>query len=549
MRSGLLHFLLVPGLALSAADPADPSLLVHGDLESVEVGQTWPAGWPKPGPGATREAEGGNHFLRLTSAGPGAASQTWSIRVGSHAALRLSYRLRHAIDGEDKPWTTGFVFIECRDKSGKVVGPRPPVTFLKGISSEWGDVALPFAVPKGTTTLLITPTLYGSVGNTMDLDDLALVPCTAKEAQAHLKQVKAERPTSAPVEPEAEAPQRATWPPPLSIRGNTFIKDGQPFILTGVCVDGLQWSLTGEGSGYRALKAIEEWKANAIRLPFIETSWNGTTAEGKPNPKQTDGGAAYRAKIDAIITAAANRGVYVILDLHRFRAIHQDHVDAWKKIAETYRDHPAVLFEIFNEPHGISWEVWRDGGLVPLKKGMSDEDNFLPESEKVARGLAFHSPGMQAAVDAIRGTGATNVIIAGGVNYAGDLSGIADGFALTERGGNGIAYAWHQYWWHRGWAKTVLPVIDTHAVVVTECGASLDKMTFINPRDFAEPLGWSENFLGFLQEHRLSYTAFSFHPKCGPPAISDMEGTPTPAWGAFVKAALGGTRFALTAVR
>jgi len=68
-----------------------------------------------------------------------------------------------------------------------------------------------------------------------------------------------------------------------------------------------------------------------------------------------------------VITLVANRGACVLLGLHSFRAPKQEHADFWKDAATKFRDHPAVLFDLFNEPHGMSWEVWRDGGFVSKK--------------------------------------------------------------------------------------------------------------------------------------------------------------------------------------
>ena len=84
--------------------------------------------------------------------------------------------------------------------------------------------------------------------------------------------------------------------------------------------------------------------------------------------------------------AAASRGAYVAIDLHRFGAPTDDSVDFWKEAAARYKNHPAVLFDLFNEPHDISWEVWRNGGTVEDKKQRT----------------AYESPGMQRLVDAVR---------------------------------------------------------------------------------------------------------------------------------------------------
>ncbi len=52
---------------------------------------------------------------------------------------------------------------------------------------------------------------------------------------------------------------------------------------------------------------------------------------------------------------------------------------------------------------------------------------------------------MQAMLDAVRSTGAKNVVIVGGLNWSYDLSGFLTGYQLDDRGGNGIIYANHAY--------------------------------------------------------------------------------------------------------
>ncbi|MEI7822493.1 MAG: hypothetical protein WCK55_16390 [Verrucomicrobiota bacterium] len=43
----------------------------------------------------------------------------------------------------------------------------------------------------------------------------------------------------------------------------------------------------------------------------------------------------------------------------------------------------------------------------------------------------------------MRSTGARNIVVTGGLDWACDLSGIASGFELKDVGGNGIIYSTH----------------------------------------------------------------------------------------------------------
>lgn len=157
---------------------------------------------------------------------------------------------------------------------------------------------------------------------------------------------------------------------------------------------------------------------------------------------------------------------------------------------------------------------------------------------------------MQALLDAVRSTGAKNVVIAGGVAWSYDLSGILEGYALTERdGGNGIMYSHHNYPWKIGWQKAVLDAAAKYPIFVGEvgCPEKWEDFSFIKPDERYEKLGpgctWPNDMLGTIQNYRLNWTGFSFHPSCGPMVIKDWDYTPTAYWGQYVKDALAGKQF------
>jgi aryl-phospho-beta-D-glucosidase BglC (GH1 family) len=307
--------------------------------------------------------------------------------------------------------------------------------------------------------------------------------------------------------------------------------------LQGVNVDSLQWNARGEYVMRAALVAVEEWKANILRLPIQEKFWFGKDAS------QKDEGKAYRELVENVVNLAANRGAYVMLDLHRFRAPKREHVDFWKDVAAKYRNHPAMLFELFNEPHGTSWEVWRNGGFVEDSKASADEDAFLTPEEKALNKKGFHAVGMQALVDAVRGTGAKNLVIAGGLDWAYDLSGVVKGFALDEKDGNGLMYAAHIYAQKTDWRGKVLSAAEKYPVIVSECGANTKKFTFMPAESQEDAETWVPRVLGFIQKNRLHWTAFSFHPRSAPMLLQDWKFTPTPEWGTPAKRALAGEKF------
>jgi aryl-phospho-beta-D-glucosidase BglC (GH1 family) len=303
-------------------------------------------------------------------------------------------------------------------------------------------------------------------------------------------------------------------------------------LLKGVNIESLEWNPLGERVMRNTLVAIDDWQANIIRLPVKEEYWF--------DAKVGDG---YKKLVDNIVMLAANRGAYVLLDLHRFGAPKQAHVDFWKDAAARYKNHPAVIFDLFNEPHSISWDIWKNGGFVADKNAPADEDNFLTPEEKALNAKGYHSVGMQALVDAARSTGAKNIVVVGGLDWAYDASGMAKGFALEDKGGNGIMVATHIYAGKKDWQNKVLAVADKYPIIVSEFGANTEKFSFIPADQQEDAATWVPKIFGFIQKHNFNWTAFAFHPKSGPHMLTGWDYTPTPEWGAFVKRALAGEQF------
>ncbi|MGE5483065.1 MAG: cellulase family glycosylhydrolase [Bacteroidota bacterium] len=84
----------------------------------------------------------------------------------------------------------------------------------------------------------------------------------------------------------------------------------------------------------------------------------------------------------------------------------------WKDVATRCANHPAVMFDIYNEPRDVSWDVWKNGGRV--------EEKDAPP---------YDSPGMQGLLNAVRVKGATSAVFAAGLDWGYDHSGIARGYA------------------------------------------------------------------------------------------------------------------------
>jgi len=334
-------------------------------------------------------------------------------------------------------------------------------------------------------------------------------------------------------------------PLPLKVVGTQILNSkGEPVTLRGVNCASMEWTSDGQGHILPSVKvAIDDWHVNHIRLPLAQDRWFGKA------PEQKDEGKAYRALVKEVVDLCASKGCYIILDLHwsdvgewgqnigQHSMPDENSLAFWKDIAPVYANHPAVLYDLYNEPHDVSWDIWLNGGTV------TDRPNRRGAAPKT-----FQAVGMQKLLDTVRATGAKNVIIAGGLNWAYDFDGILDGRQLKDPDGNGVIYANHAYN-NKGhpvevWIARMEKAAARLPVIVSEFGGSGGPNRRVGRSGgAAKPSGddWLLHVLQAIQDHHWSWTAWDFHPQAGPTLISDWNYAPTPDFGVFVRQMLAGT--------
>ena len=531
----------------AAAEPAAPvetSLVSNGTFVLDANGDEWPDGWAHPA-GATWEKEGDLRFLRLQSSKPGQTVMIYrQIALPTPLPPGLEYRLKVRytdIKRGEKKWFDGRIMGNFKDEKGKTIKKSAPAapSFI-GSSKGWVEKSVFMRVPAHAKTLEIMPCLFQAAGGTLEFSRLEIYPAPEEKLPKPLPLIPSETITPAALD---------KLPPELHVVSNELhTAAGKAVWLQGLCIDSMEWSGAGEKITQSVVVATTEWKSNVIRLPVKDNFWFGRG----PWQKKGEGGLSYRKLVDQAVAEAAARGAYLVLDLHRFGAPMAEDVEFWKDAATRYKNHPAVLFDLFNEPHDLSWKVWRDGGDLKGPENKTEDVNPV-ENKEVQDGEV--SVGMQALVDAVRSTGARNIVIAGGLDWSYTLSGVLKGFALDDRNGNGIMYSHHNYPWKKGWQKAVVDVAAKYPIFVGEvgCPQKWEDFSFIKEGERYEKLGpgceWPADMLGLIQKYKLNWTGFSFHPKCGPMVISDWNYTPTPYWGVFVKEALAGKQFEMKRIR
>lgn len=526
-----------------------PSLVINGDFEGTISPEQVPDGWQAGEEGKIELLkEDGLPYMRLTALAPSQLVQIVQYTPIPDGVGGVVFHARFR--NENVKFGKGGWLCDARarfkfyDAEKNPIGPKQRDVIFDSHAQAWTLISREYLVPEGAKFFRINLCLNRPASGTLDIEEVRLVQMSDERLQ-ELEEAKrtAEQKKKATAQQKVEdqkiAEQMIKAEPKsrqLGVYGNKLINsDYEEVYLKGVNVVSLEWSPKGEQIHRSVKVALKDWGANTIRLPVVESFWFG---RGKGKKIKSNDQEAYRKIVDEVIQMASGEGAYVILDLHRYGAPQEFAREFWLDAAPRYANNPAVLFDLYNEPHGISWEHWRNGGEKEVKKKGSKEKKTI------------QIVGMQDLVDAVRSTGARNVIIAGGTSYAYNLKGILDGYALEDHpNGYGLMYATHFYNWHRGWEEHFLKVAEKYPVLVGEFGADVKKMSFIPNNKQEDPYTWVPDALGMVQEHKLHYTGFSMHPKATPVLINDWSYEPTPFWGAFLKDALAGKQFEMKRMR
>ena len=322
--------------------------------------------------------------------------------------------------------------------------------------------------------------------------------------------------------------------PGLHVSGAGLVDGGgRPVRLLGVdrsgteyaCIQG--WGIFDGPSDAASVRAIQSWHTNAVRVPLNEDCWlDVNTPKGDPYV-----GAAYRDAITAYVDLLNSEGLYAILDLHLSApGAHQatgqaimpdaDHAPAfWSSVAAAFRSNSEVLFDLFNEPypeedHGLDdpWACWLNGCAIT--------DPFHSWG-------TWQAAGMQSLVGAVRGAGATNVIMAGGLSWANDLSSWR-AHEPSDPAGE-LAASWHSYPQNSCdteacWDAVIAPLAQSVPVITGETGDQVCGAATYDPV-----------LLPWLDSHHLSYLGWTWDTwsQCSFVLIADYDGTPTANFGQY----------------
>ena len=345
-------------------------------------------------------------------------------------------------------------------------------------------------------------------------------------------------PTTSPTTPPTDEPA-----PELRVSGNKIVTaDGRAYRLLGVsrssgefaCVQGK--GLWDSGPVDQAsVDAMKAWNIRTVRIPLNEECWLGVN--GSP------GGAEYQRGVKDYVDLLVANGLNVIVDLHwtwgayttgpdwhctdEHATCQKPMPDAryapqfWTGVANTFKGNDAVVFDLFNEPYPeiasdwnktLGWQCLRDGGTCT--------------------GIDYEVAGMQDLVDAVRATGATNMLMISGLEWTNYLQDW-----LTHKPNDplkNLAASWHAYSFNACatescWDSQIAPLAQQVPVVLGEFGQ--DNCAF----------DYMQRLIDWADAHDMGYLAWTWNPwgcTTGAVLIKDWAGTPEPGVGEGFKAHL-----------
>ena len=353
-------------------------------------------------------------------------------------------------------------------------------------------------------------------------------------------------PTTAPTTPPTTPPTSppATGPAPaLHVSGNKLLTAaGKTYRLLGVnrasaefaCVQGKgMWdSPTPDQASVDAMKA---WNIHAVRIPLNEDCWLGTFG--------TPSGSTYQQAVKDYVNLLVANGINPIVEMHWNHGVYTGTSTAcsdanatcqkpmpdmqyapsfWTQVATMFKGNNAVVFDLFNEPYPDAANNWTD--MTAAWKCLRDGGTCT--------GIGYEVAGMQDMLDAVRATGAVNVVMTAGLTWTNDLSQWLT-YKPADSTGNLMA-SWHTYNFNACvttacWDSQIGTVAAQVPVQAGEIGQNTCAHDYID-----QVMAWAD-------AHGVGYTAWTWNPwGCGSGnvLITAYDGTPTVTFGEGFKAHL-----------
>lgn len=296
------------------------------------------------------------------------------------------------------------------------------------------------------------------------------------------------------------------YPSMLSTKGVQIVnEDGEQVVLKGVMVPESHKLYDEKKFDESFYKKVFALGGNAIRVPV------------DPAEYKHDDYYMWRY-LDRIVTWAGEHDNYVIIDWDytgnpidgsgdEMPDLDDNPLDYsaefWKNTAEYFKNTPNVIFEIYNEPVGMSDSEWK----------------------RCADSL----------IGVIRDAGAKQLIIVGSPDHCYDL-GWLDELGETE---SNTAFSVHVYPEKAFWQKSLSGYVTSYPIIVTEWGYADDDVEVQNDKIKGTENVFGIKFSGYLKKHDIGWIAVGYDDSVEPSMFTSGYKKKT-KWGDFVSRLLDG---------
>jgi endoglucanase len=351
--------------------------------------------------------------------------------------------------------------------------------------------------------------------------------------------------TTTPISIRANPPNPGGAAPALHVSGNKLLTaSGATYRLLGVNRASAEFACVQNKGIWDSpqpdqatVDAMKSWNIHAVRIPLNEDCFLGTF--GEPS------GAPYQQAVKEYADLLVANGITPIVEMHWNHGQYTGNVSAcsdvnatcqkpmpdaqyapvfWTQLANMFKGNNAVVFDLFNEPYPdaannwadatAAWKCLRDGGTCA--------------------GITYQVAGMQSLVNAVRATGATNVIMVPGLTWTNDLTQWL-AYKPTDPAGN-IMASWHTYNFNACvtvacWDSQIGTVAAQVPVVAGEIGQNTCAHDYID-----QVMAWADaNGVGYLA---WTWNPWGICSSGGNVLITDYNGTPTATFGEGFRAHL-----------
>jgi len=281
------------------------------------------------------------------------------------------------------------------------------------------------------------------------------------------------------VDAAANADSAAPGGTPVAINGQLHVcgtrlcnQYDNPIQLRGMSTHGLQWYGWGDCVTDGSLDALaDDWGADILRISlYVQEGGYETDPDG------------FTAQVDQIIGELVDRGLYALIDWHQLSPGDPLYnVDAartyFTHMAQTHGHLPNLIYEIANEPSGVSWSQIKSYAdeIIPVIRA-NDPDGVV-----VVGTRAWSSFGLSE-------DGDPDEVIGDPVGY------------------DNVMYTFHFYAASHGsyYRDAVIAASASIPIFVTEWGSQ--EYTGDGPNDFSS----AQAYIDWMREQKVSWTSWNY---------------------------------------